>query len=164
MVCSYLSRYLEKYSAITFSYAINQNKSKYYKALQEIPSRLNRGETTFYLVDMLELLSAGQEDVIDDLEINLAKIEIIDEYFKGDGWMERGDEALLLKGLAYFEVFTGDEGGILAGSLEDMFGISRYKLNKTADRLLEEGFIEQTGRRPKKYRISGRLLEDILGI
>ena len=44
LVCSYLSRYLERYSAITFSYAVNKNQSKGYKALGEIPSPLNKGE------------------------------------------------------------------------------------------------------------------------
>lgn len=96
IVGSYLSRYLERYSAITFSYAVNKDKNKYYKSLEEIPTTLNQGDMTFYLINMLSLLIKGQNGIIEDLELNLMKLERIYAYFKTDYWKEKNQKHQIL--------------------------------------------------------------------
>lgn len=162
LLCSYISRYLEKYSAITFSYAVNKNKSKYYKALEEIPAKLNRGELTFYLIDMLEILLSGQEEIIEDLELSLSKIDRIEDYFNTEKWINKDDQVQLLKVLTYIEVFTSGESEVLARDLESICKKSRYKLSKIAEELLENGTIEVSSKRPKSYRLSDKIIEDIM--
>ncbi|GAA3312789.1 hypothetical protein GCM10020331_001360 [Ectobacillus funiculus] len=49
LVCSYVSRKLDRYSAITLSYAINNDKPKYYKALENVSDLHNKGELTFFI-------------------------------------------------------------------------------------------------------------------
>lgn len=161
IVCSYLSRYLERYSAITFSYAVNKNKSKYYKALEEIPSPLNKGEMTFYLIDMLELLSDGQEDIIEDLELNLSKMERIEETFKRDHWLSRKEEAQLLRIMTHLHVFVNDEAKFRVTELMKLSNKSRYKVNQIMSNLEEEGYVKLARRRPKKYKLSDEFLESI---
>jgi len=75
---------LEKYSTITFSYAVNKNKNKYYKALEEIPHPLNKREIAFYLMDMLGLLAEGQNGIIEDLEENLFKLQKVNEFIAAE--------------------------------------------------------------------------------
>ncbi|MGF7184011.1 Fic family protein [Desulfitispora alkaliphila] len=162
LVCSYLSRYLERYSAITFSYAINKNKSKYYKALEEIPYPLNRGEVTFYLIDMLELLLSGQEGIIEDLEINLSKIERIHKYFKGDIWKERMEESDVLRKMTYLSVFVNEETNFAVTQLMKFSNKSRYKVNQIMSNLEGDGFVKLVTQRPKEYKVSDEFLEDIL--
>ncbi|WP_106495768.1 Fic family protein [Lentibacillus sp. Marseille-P4043] len=162
LVCSYLSRYLERYSAITFSYTVNRNKSKYYKALEEIPSPLNKGEMTFYLIDMLELLSAGQEGIIEDLEVNLSKIERIKEYFKSDNWSEQIEEANLLRIMTYLSVFVNDEANFSVIKLMELTDKSRYKVNKIMSKLEDDAQVKLTSQRPKKYKVTDEFLESIL--
>lgn len=162
LVCSYLSRYLERYSAITFSYAVNKNKSKYYKALEEIPSPLNKGEMTFYLIDMLELLSAGQEGIIEDLEINLSKTERIKEYFKSDNWSERIEEADLLRIMTYLSVFVNGEANFSVIKLIELTNKSRYKVNQIMSKLEDDGHVKLISQRPKEYKVTDELLESML--
>ncbi|PZX04643.1 Fic family protein [Psychrobacillus insolitus] len=162
LVCSYLARYLDRYSAITFSYAVNKNKVKYYKALEEIPSPLNKGEITFYLVDMLELLSSGQEGIIEDLELNLAKLERINEYFTSDEWTERKDERNLLRLITSLTIFVDDETNIPVTKLMKISKNSRYMVNKIMDNLEHEGYVKLVSQKPKVYKVHGEFLENIL--
>jgi Fic family protein len=162
VVCSYLSRYLERYSAITFSYAVNKNKSKYYKALEEIPFPLNKGEITFYLIDMLELLLSGQEGIIEDLEINLSKIERIKEFFKRDIWLERLEESEVLRRMTYLSVFVNEEAVFPVNKLMELSTKSRYKVNQIMKYLDENGYAKLVSQRPKEYKISDEFLESIL--
>jgi len=162
LVCSYLSRYLERYSAITFSYAVNRNKSKYYKALEEIPSPLNKGDMTFYLVDMLELLSAGQEGIIEDLEVNLSKTKRIEQSFKSEPWHERKEEAELLRIMTYLSVFIDDEVNFPVIKLMEISKKSRYKINQIMSHLENERYVKVVKQRPKEYKVTDDFLENIL--
>ncbi|OUS76161.1 cell filamentation protein Fic [Paenibacillus sp. MY03] len=162
IVGSYLSRYLEKYSAITFSYAVNRDKSKYYKALEEIAAPLNHGDMTFYLVHMLELLSSGQNGIIEDLEINLMKLERIKEYIKNDKWDNYRDEKYFLYLIVSINVFIA-ENMIL--SIQDLMGLSkksRHITNKVMDFLEQEGYVELVSKKPKSYKICDGCIEKIL--
>lgn len=161
IICSYISRYLERYSAITLSYAINKNKSKYYKALEEVSSPLNRGEMTFYLIDMLELLSAGQEGIIEDLEMNFSKIERIGELFNNDYWRDQMEEAELFKIMIYLSVFT-NETDFAISKLMDISSKSRYKINQIMTSLAEKGYVSLVKKRPRVYKVEDEFLEHLL--
>lgn len=161
LVCSYLSKYLDRYSAITFSYAINKNRSKYYKALEEIPSPLNKGELTFYLMDMLALLSSGQEGIIEDLDLNLSKFQRINDFFETNKWAGRREESSLLRIMTSFNVFV-NEADFPVNMLMEISKQSRYKVNQMMSNLEEEGYVILISQRPKSYRISDEFLESIL--
>ena len=162
LVCSYLSRYLERYSAITFSYAVNKNKSKYYKALEEIPSPLNKGEMTFYLLDMLELLSSGQEGIIEDLELNLSKLERINESFEDAKWDGRWEESNLLRIMTSLNVFVNDEAVFPVTELMEISNNSRYMVNQIMSKLEENEYVIVVSQRPKTYKVSDEFLDSIL--
>lgn len=162
LVCSYLSRYLERYSGITFSYAINKNKQKYYKALEEIPNPMNKGEMTFYLIDMLELLVDGQRDIIDDLELNLIKMEKINEFFTGSQWGSRIFESRLLRAITLMTVFKIPNATITLESMMLVTGYSRYKTDKKMNQFIKENYVELVGNRPKRYRLHDEFLNHIL--
>lgn len=74
LVCKQLSSMLDPLSALTFSYSINRNKSKYYKAFTETSHPLNRGEVTFFVEDMLSFIVDGQESIVEYLEGSISKM------------------------------------------------------------------------------------------
>nr|WP_236781634.1 Fic family protein [Bacillus altitudinis] len=164
LVCSYLSRYLERYSAITFSYAVNKNKNKYYKALEGVPNPLNKGELTFYLMDMLELLSMGQEEIIEDLEISLGKRERIAKFFNEDFVESSRDKWLILKFMVDISVFVNNDANISITKLMDAVNITRYKVDKIVSELESEGYIEQVSLRPKAFKVDEGFLENTLRV
>lgn len=162
LVCGYLSRYLDRYSAITFSYAINKNKQKYYKALEEITLPSNNGEATFYLIDMLELLSTGQLGIIEDLEMNLAKKNKIDKYFLEERWRDHSEERNILRFMTVMSVFVNDNSNISLHRLMEASGYTRYKLNKIMTHLEEQGYVVLVSQRPKEYSVNDEFLDKVL--
>lgn len=161
LVGSYLARYLEKYSAITFSYAVNKNKSVYYKALEEIPFPLNKGEITFYLMDMLQLLSKGQQGIIEDLEVNLMKHQKIEAYLD-NLYKTDLDEKFVLYILVTFNVFVNEEIDLKLSDLMKISKLSRYKLNNILDSLERKQYIQPISKKPKTYKIVDEFLDIIL--
>lgn len=164
LVGSYLSRYLEKYSAITFSYAINKNKAKYYRALEEIAFPLNQGDLTFYLIDMLELLSTGQKSIIEDLELSLIKLERINEYMKKEKWSKAGDARQILSSMLTINVFIAENTVLSLKELMGYTGKSRHKVNQAVDYLVQEGYIEVVAKKPKSIQICDGCIEKILSL
>ncbi|MGG0823535.1 Fic family protein [Paenibacillus turicensis] len=162
IVGSYISRYLEKYTAITFSYAINKDKLKYYKALEEIPFPLNHGDMTFYLVDMLQLLATGQKLIIEDLEISLDKFERISQFFDEDRWTKLSDEQQVLFTMVTIVVFISTDTLFTLQSLMEMSQKSRHIMNKVMTYLLEEGYVKEVSKKPKSYQICEEFVDKIL--
>lgn len=162
LVGSYLARYLEKYSAITFSYAVNKNKNKYYKALEEIPHPLNRGEITFYLMDMLELLAEGQQGIIEDLEVNLFKLQKIHEFIAADQSVTSNDMKRVFYILLTINVFVSDTVHLGVRELMSITNLSRYKLKAILDQLVQLGYIEGVNKNPLKYKVVEECLDEIV--
>ncbi|WP_341300450.1 Fic family protein [Lysinibacillus sp. FSL H8-0500] len=163
IVGSYLSRYLERYSAITFSYAVNKDKNKYYKSLEEIPTTLNQGDMTFYLINMLSLLIKGQNGIIEDLELNLMKLERIYAYFKTDYWKEKKSEASdFMKTMVMINVFVDNQVSFSIQELMKSSKLSRHVIDKAMKELEDEGYIEKISRNPKVYKVCENFIENIL--
>lgn len=160
LVGSYLARYLEIYSAITFSYAVNKNKNLYYKALEEIPLPTNKGEMTFYLIDMLKLLADGQKSIIEDLEFNLMKLEKIRDYLnENDRFSEEAKKILYI--LVTFHLFVSEKKNLNLKDLSLISNLSRYKLEKVLKELMELEYIELQSKNPKSYKVCDCFLEEI---
>lgn len=162
LVGSYLARYLEKYSAITFSYAVNKNKNKYYKALEEIPHPLNKGEITFYLMDMLELLVEGQNGIIEDLEVNLFILQKIDEFIASDQSLTLDDMKRVFYILLTINVFVSDAAQLGVRELMSITNLSRYKLKPILDQLMQLGYIEEVNKNPLQYKVVEERLDEIV--
>lgn len=162
LVGSYLSRYLDKYSAITFSYAVNKDKTKYYKALEEIPSPLNLGDMTFYLISMLELLSTGQQGIIEDLELNLLKHERIIGYINSEKWANHKEERELLYLMISINVFVDDQVILSVKELMELSRKSRHIVNRVMSFLTDQGYVELVSKKPKAYKVCDDCLDSIL--
>lgn len=161
LVGSYLSKYLERYSAVTFSYAINKDKVKYYQALEEVPFPMNKGELTFYLKSMLELLVTGQNNILDDLSISEAKLARIELFLFDGSWKSSKEEQEVLFYLLVLTVFSSNED-ILVSRLITLSGYSRYKIKQALDKLEEKGIVSLQQPRPNSYSLTPEFLHEIL--
>ncbi|MGG2114032.1 Fic family protein [Lysinibacillus pakistanensis] len=163
IVGSYLSRYLERYSAITFSYAVNKDKNKYYKSLEEIPTTLNQGDMTFYLINMLDLLNKGQKGIIEDLELNLMKLERINEYFRSDNWKEKKSKApYFMEIMVMINVFVDNQYCFSIQELMKHSKMSRHVIDKALTELENEHYIKKISRNPKVYKVYEHFIDHIL--
>lgn len=158
---SYVARKLERYSAITLSYTINNDKPKYYKALEMIADPFNKGDMTFYLMDMLELLIAGQKELLEDLLIVLAKSKRIQAYMDTLDWIEEKDLKTLLHIMLDIEALATGMQPLSNMQLKEILNISSHLLNKYMDELKERGIVRIVRKRPKTYQIEETFLQKI---
>lgn len=162
LVGSYLARYLEKYSAITFSYAVNKNKDKYYKALEEVPHPMNKGELTFYLISMLELLAEGQQSIIEDLEMNLFKLQKLMKYIAQNQNLISSDLKQVFYILLTMHIFVSDTFQLGIPELINASDLSRYKLKPILEKLLELGYITEVNKNPLRYQVTDECLDEMM--
>lgn len=161
LVGSYVARKLERYSAITLSYTINNDKPKYYKALEMIADPFNKGDMTFYLIDMLELLIAGQKELLEDLWIVLTKSKRIQAYMDTLDWIDDYDLKMLLHIMLDIEALATGMPPLSNIQLKDILNISSHRLNKYMGELEERGIVKIVRKRPKTYQIEETFLQDI---
>lgn len=161
LVGSYVARKLERYSAITLSYTINNDKPKYYKALEMIADTFNKGDMTFYLIEMLELLIVGQKELLEDLLIVLAKSKRIQKYMDTLHWIEDNDLKNLLHIMLDIEALATDMQPLSNVQLKEILNISSHRLNKYLDDLEERHIVKIIRKRPKTYQIAETFLKGI---
>lgn len=161
LVCSYVSRKLERYSAITLSYAINNDKPKYYKALENITDPLNKGEMTFYLIDMLELLSTGQNAIIEDLQLVLAKSERIKQYVTNIDWTNDKEIKSTLRILLDIAALSNKSHPLSNAELVKILKMSPHKITKVMSELESRKIVHLIKRRPKTFEINEDFMETI---
>nr|WP_246439644.1 Fic family protein [Bacillus benzoevorans] len=160
-VCSYVAKKLDEFTAISLSYTINQDKQKYYKALEELSDPHNKGEATFYCQAMLEILKSGQESLIDDLGLSLAKLQKIDHHLQKLDWAN-DDVRGLLGSLLAINIFVGSEHPLTNGEIQDGLQLSRHKVDKFLSELEAKGIVKKTKNRPVTYILEEDYIEQVL--
>ncbi|WP_236058827.1 Fic family protein [Planococcus glaciei] len=161
LVGSYVARKLERYSAITLSYTVNNDKPKYYKALEMIANPFNKGDMTFYLIDMVELLVAGQKELLEDLLIVLAKSKRIKEFIDTLDWIENNDLKHLLHIMLDIEALATSIQPLSNTQLKNILGISSHLLKKYLEELEARSIVRVVRKRPKTYQIEEEFLQEI---
>lgn len=68
LLSMHLSELFSSAVALTLSSAINKNVSKYYKAFQTVEHPLNRSDCTPFVIFLLEILLAGQQELANLIE------------------------------------------------------------------------------------------------
>ena len=84
------------FTALTFSYVVNHNKNKYYKAFQEASDYFNKGEITNFIDDMMQLLIEGQNNIIETFENNTEIIKRLAQALDQQGLNKYDSDVLFI--------------------------------------------------------------------
>ncbi|MGG1368277.1 Fic family protein [Priestia megaterium] len=160
-VCSYVEKKLDQFIAVTLSYAINQDKQKYYKALEELSNPNNKGEATFFCQAMLEILKDGQESLIEDLSLGLAKVKKISRHLNNLDWAQ-DDVKRLLASLLEVNIFVGHNLVLTNAELQENLGFSRHKVNKILQELETRGIVKKIKNRPVTFDLEEDYINQVL--
>lgn len=161
LVGSYVARKLERYSAITLSYAMNNDKAKYYKALEMIADPFNKGDLTFYLIDMLELLIAGQQELLEDLSVVLAKSKRITSFMDTLATISDRDAKNLLYVMLVTSALTTNMPPLSNKQLGDILNLTPHRLMKCFTELEVKQMVKLLKKRPKTYEIDEAFMQRI---
>ncbi|HHE7740289.1 TPA: Fic family protein, partial [Staphylococcus aureus] len=157
IIAKLLSDYYDNYTALTFSYVINRNKSKYYKAFMTASNHLNCGDLTEFIDTMLELLIAGQERILDELIPKMDATEKLTLYLTSH-YKQIDYEFLYL--LSMDKLFGNKRNRLTLIDLENILGVGRVKINNTIKKY--DNYLVKIKSRPTIYEISDEFLNSII--
>lgn len=151
IIAKLLSDYYDNSTSLTFSYVINRNKEKYYKAFKNASNKYNRGDLTEFIDIMLGLLIEGQEKLITDI---LPKVRIekkLHKEFINSGKYTK-NEGLFLLFLSIDKIFGNKRNRLSLLEFEELLGIGRAKLNSIVKK--HEAHLIKVKGNPVIYEIS----------
>lgn len=159
----YLSRKLDIYSGLVISQKINENKKKYYDAFRTTGDYENKAEGTFFVIDILELLKEGQNDIIKFLNDKQALLGAFwDEIQHHPNMTDLEREILFL--LFQSTVFVDlPKDGIKDNEIVTILSASYPKktIKDNIKLLRSQGIITQTTKAPSRHLLEiSKLLND----
>lgn len=128
IIAKLLTDYYDNYTALTFSYVINRNKEKYYKAFSSSSNKYNRGDLTGFISTMLDLLLEGQEKLLSEILPKVKMERRLFEEFLGSGKYSETEGKFLLF-LSIDKIFGNKRNRISLKDFESLLKIGRAKLN-----------------------------------
>ncbi|EGQ2916531.1 Fic family protein, partial [Staphylococcus pseudintermedius] len=149
---------LDSFTALTFSYVVNNNKSKYYKSFENASNFYNKGELTNFIGDMLQMLIEGQENIIETFENNNEVIIRLEMALKSRG-LNKYEFAVLFI-LLQDKVFGSKYSRISLKSLKDFVGFSRYKINEAIN--IHKDKLIKIQKNPAIYEVKESFIEELL--
>ena len=159
----YLSRKLDIYSGLVISQKINENKKKYYDAFRTTGDYDNKAEGTFFVIDILELLKEGQDDIIKFLNDKQALLGAFWDKIKHHSNMtdlEREILFLLFQSTVFVDL---PKDGIKDNEIVTILSASYPKktIKDNIKLLRNQGIITQTTKAPSRHLLEiNKLLND----
>lgn len=153
-----LSETLSTATTLSLSRIIAENRGVYYRAFKTAEKPLNRGELTFFVISMLELIREAQIQLEDRLESKahtLEKIETaVNRLVETEGLKEQ--EAQIASMLMQYESF-GLLGYATLADMADHLGLKEQMARKHLASLEAKGLVEKRrGRSPLTFALSDK--------
>lgn len=153
-----LSNSLDPFTALTFSYTVNNNRSKYYKAFENTSNYYNKGELTIFIKEMLDLLLKGQANIIENFEKNknildklgIALTDITKDKYEFD----------ILFVLLQDKIFGSKYSRISLKKMKEITEFSRNKINNVIKKY--ETKLNKIKSNPVIYEIKDNFIEELL--
>ena len=158
LLAKLLNESLDSFTALTFSYVVNNNKSKYYKSFENASNFYNKGELTSFIGDMIQMLIEGQESIIETFENNNEVMARLEDALKSKKLNKYEFNVLFI--LIQDKVFGSKYSRISLKSLKEFIGFSRNKINEAIKN--HEDKLTKIQSNPVIYEIKDSFIEDLL--
>lgn len=164
LLSTYLSAKFDKFTGFSVATAIHAQASRYYKLFKEADVAENRAELTFFIKDMLEILVAQQEQVLEALQGSRQRLDFVFEkvdqeaaHLAENGEHDQATIRAILRYLAESALFVNNDrlgikdNDIIKLNSED--GISQRRTKRSLAYLEEIGAISLVSGRPKLHKL-----------
>ncbi|WP_414050437.1 Fic family protein [Macrococcus animalis] len=155
IVASFLAEYVDKFTALTFSYSVNRNQHKYYKAFEETSHFFNKGELTSFINIMFDILIEGQESIIEQMSDHLDMILRLEDGLRSLDLTH--NENIILFYLLQDKIFGSKYSKLTLIELTKVSGLSRNKVNQIIDKHSDK--LNEVKGKPKIYEISDAFVD-----
>ena len=158
LVCNYLAKKLDFMSAITFSYSINRNKSKYYKSFEDTSHPLNKGELTFFVENMLSFIVDGQNSILSYLEENISILKKLLKNIEENLTQEKEQNIFFLLAQSY--LFSAKDNQI---TILEISEVLKYDRKTIVNYILKnEDKVEKIKSKPAIYALKDSYVYSII--
>lgn len=155
LLALFLSEVLSTPTVLSLSRAIAENKNAYYGAFSTVEKPLNKGEMTFFVFRMFELIRAAQDATLARLSENVERFGAMTStctvFFAEHELAAREQEIVFT--LAQFSLF-GAVPGLSWTELSGYVGLEKQTVRKYAARLEEKGLICKVKQRPLRFALT----------
>ena len=156
LISAYLASKVDVLTGLSLSNAIRNSSSKYYKAFRTASKLSNRADVTQFIQDMLLIILAGQNDVIENLTDKKNVLNTVRLNIKRH--TEDAIERRVLDLLAQSQLFNATLSMSISDNdiIEALHnkGVAKAKVKRYLKQLEDENEIVQTLGRPLKHKIS----------
>lgn len=152
----YLSNSLSLATTLSLSTTIAEQKNKYYKAFTAAESRLNHGEMTFFVIQMLEFMRLAQESALEDLEEKLMLLtqaeNSFDNFAKEPYLLSLKEKGVMLQAAQHYLFDPFSE--IPLRDIARYSKVSTQTARKYTTQLEEKGLLKTVSFKPLKFTLS----------
>lgn len=156
----YLSEPLSLATILSLSPVIAENKSKYYKAFDQVESPINHAEITLFVIQIMEFIRIAQDAVIDDLEYKkalLQKAEVqLDAFHAKPYSLSKKECNVMFQAVQYylFDIFSE----ISLENISRYFEVGTQTARKYTQKLEEKGLLKAVSLKPLKFTLTQEAL------
>ena len=155
LLALYASRPLSTVTTLSLSRALSENRDAYYRSFRTAQDRLNHGELTFFVLDMLESVERAQEQTVEDLGQKAARLEEmasrLAQVALADGLREKEADCLSLLGQTALFAPYGDIGW---SDIARHLDVGEQQARKYLKRLQSAGLVAAASKRPLRFELS----------
>ena len=163
LFCSYIGKKVDPYTAVSFSYQINQKKARYYKEFQEVENEKNYGEITLFVISLLKYLVSGQKYVLGNLKDDHNILNFVKKKLEDLDYLNFEFNILYVYAQSFlFNSFDGSvQDTSLISFIKSTEKILTKKVKTAIEDLEKEGLIKTVKGRPKKRKLTAKFLDKI---
>lgn len=157
LLALYLRSPLSMMTSLSLSRVIAENRAGYYRSFREAEHPLNRGELTFFVMNMLENVRIAQDELDRVLEEKRSKLDEVNDTLESFGRSNRlSDKELnivyMLAQLDLFATFPEATQDAIASHI----GLSKQQSRVYTKSLEEKKLIDRVSTRPLRFCLSSR--------
>jgi len=156
LLALYLSEPLSVTTVLSLSRVIAENRSRYYKAFTEVEDKLNHGDATYFLIEMMSFIRLAQENLEEELSIRANVLAHGIDRIEEIGLESEIEEGILfdLLQIHLFATTKAENLSVIAASIER----SEVTARKYLSRLEDAGYIRAVSRRPLYFALTEKTL------
>ena len=157
ILSSYLARKTDKFTGVSFSKAVRDNRKKYLDAFSEVSDPKNKGDITHFVQTIFEIIIDGQVNTIEKLLEYQARFNQATQYMKNlDSVSEEEKEIIFY----YIQNTLFDSVSLIEDrEMMQFIGITMPTFKKRIQPLIEKNIIFQTKKRPSIHVLSDQFIE-----
>lgn len=149
-------------TVLSLSRSIEENKNKYYSAFASVENKLNHGEMTHFVYEMLELVRIAQSGTMMRLQESIDRFHSVAEkcklFFEANDLNSK--EKDIVFALAQYDLF-GMVGAVAWDNIAEAIDLSKQMTRKHLNSLEEKEIIEVASRRPLRFTLSDNAKQEL---